>query len=58
MISKFADVGRGPFICASRIEGAVAVARSIECDESHAFAGGRSAMGAKSDANPASHEPR
>ena len=40
VISKFADVDRGPFICATRIEGAVAVARSIECDESHAFAGG------------------
>ena len=40
VIGKFADVGRGPFIGATRIERAVAVARSIKCDQSHAFAGG------------------
>ena len=40
VIGEFADVGRGPFICATKIERAVAVARTIKCDQSDAFAGG------------------
>ena len=40
MICKFGDVGCGPFICATRIERAVAVSRSIERNEPHAFASG------------------
>ena len=47
VIGEFADVGRGPFICATRIEGAVALNRSIECDESHAFVGGSAGVGSE-----------
>ena len=39
VLGKFADVDRGPFIGATRIERAVAVARTIKRDQSDAFAG-------------------
>ena len=38
MITKFADIGRRPFVRTTRIERAVAVARSIDGNQSHAFA--------------------
>ena len=40
MVGKFADVGRGSLVRATRIEGAAAVAGTINRDQSHAFAGG------------------